>query len=133
MRTLSLPVVLVVLFAATASAQVNGRSVTCGPVSGKTQKDLTNVQTFCEKIIPKQLAVVGAYSMESLLWIKVNRELADAMLRDRLSSENIMRTWMKTWKQISGSAAVSVYVEWQQVEIAKGETTLLSGDVVTFK
>jgi hypothetical protein len=133
MRTRSLTIVLLGFFAATLSAQASGRSTTCGPINGKSQADLANVRTFCDKAIPKDLAVVGAYSMESLLWIKVNRELADAMLRDRLSSENIMRNWMKVWKQISGSAAVTIYVEWQQVEIAKGDTTLLSGDKITFK
>ena len=132
MRVLSLVMLIGGLSAMTASAQINGRSATCGSISGKTQADLANVRTFCEKI-PKELTLVGAYSMESLLWIKVNRELADGMRRDRLSSENIMRHWMKAWKEISGSAAVTIRVEWQEVEIVKGETTLWSGDQITFK
>ena len=44
-----------------------------------------------------------------------------------------MLNWMKAWKQLSGSRAVTVYLEWQEIEIAKGETTLFSGDKVTIR
>ena len=108
----------------------SGSSDTCGPISGKTQKDLENVRTFCEEGIVKG-AAVGAYAMESLLWVKVSREMANAMRSDRLSAEQLVLTWMKGWRQISGHRSVNVYVEWKDVEIAEGDTTVFSGDVVT--
>jgi hypothetical protein len=52
---------------------------------------------------------------------------------DRLSTENIVKNWMRAWKVLSGSQAVTVYVQWQNVDVVKGETSLLSGDVVTIK
>ena len=35
--------------------------------------------------------------------------------------------------QLSESLAVTVFIEWQDVQIAKGETTLFGGDQVTRK
>jgi len=72
-------------------------------------------------------------AMESLLWVKISRELAEVMLRDKLTTEQVVKNWMTAWKKHSGSKAVTVYVEWQDVQIAKGETTLFSGDTVTIK
>jgi hypothetical protein len=123
---------LVVGLASTLSAQVSGKSPTCGEVNGKTAKDRDNVLAFCAKGVPKGL-ISGAIAMESLLWLKVPRATADAMRADRLSTEQLMKVWMTGWKQHSGSKAVTVYVEWQDVEIAKGETTLFSGDRVTIR
>ena len=40
---------------------------------------------------------------------------------------------MAAWKKLSGSLSVTVYVECQDVEIAKGDTTIFSGDKVTVK
>ena len=71
--------------------------------------------------------------MESLLWVKVSRPMAEQMLADRLTSEQVVLNWMRGWKQLSGSSSVTVTVEWEDVQIAKGQTTLFSGDKVTFR
>jgi hypothetical protein len=113
-------------------AQVSGQSPTCGEVNGKTAKDLDNVVAFCAKGIPKG-AVEGAFAMESLLWVKVTRPMADAMRADRLTAEQLVKTWMTGWKIHSGSRTVTVHVEWRDVEVARGQTTLTRGDQVTFK
>ena len=57
--------------------------------------------------------------------------MANAMRSDRLTAEQVVLTWMKLWRQISGHRSVNVYVEWKDVEIAEGDTTVFSGDVVT--
>ena len=115
---------LAVLCAPTVFAQEIGTSPICGPVSGKSKADLAHVLTFCKKGVTDGVAV-GAYAMESLLWIKVPRTVADAFLNDRLTAEQLMRVWMKGWKQEIGRKAVNIYVEWGDVEIARGETTVL--------
>ena len=115
------------------SKPLSGKSETCREAVGKTQKDLDNALAFCKGSIPKDLNVVGVIAMESLLWIKVNRALADAMRADRLTTEQIVKRWMTAWKTHSGSKAVTVFVEWMDVEIAKGDTTIFSGDKVTIK
>ena len=68
--------------------------------------------------------------MGSLLWLKVTRPMA-AEIRgaDSRDVEKVVLVWMKGWKQLSGSESVTVSVEWQDVEIATGQT-LLSGDKV---
>jgi hypothetical protein len=130
---LTLGVVLIALCCApTVFAQETGTSPTCGPVSGKSKADLAHVLSFCTKGVTDGVAV-GAYAMESLLWIKVPKSIADAFLADRLMAEQLMRVWMKGWKQESGLKAVTIYVEWGDVEIARGETTVLSGDKITIK
>ena len=137
MRTLSVTLCLLcVLVASNLSAQaksVSGKSETCRQAVGKTQKDLDNALAFCKSSVPKDLAVQGVIAMESLLWIKVNRALADALRADRLTTEQVVKQWINQWKTLSGSKSVTVYVEWQDVEIAKGETTIFSGDKVTIK
>ena len=128
--------VLGLLLAAPAAAQdsFSGRSPTCGPINGQTQQDLQNVRQFCSAGIPSDLSVEGAYATGSLLWIKIPRSTANIFRAlDSLDSESVMLNWMKAWKQLSGSRAVTVYLEWQEIEIAKGETTLFSGDKVTIR
>jgi hypothetical protein len=104
---------------------------TCGEITGKTQKDAHNVMRFCEAVVPKDLDVQGAYAMEMLLWVKINRDLALAMRTNRLDAEQMLRNWMRAWKTITASKAVTLYIEYGDVEIAKGETTVFSGDKVT--
>ena len=101
MRSFAFCIALIGLLAHVTFAQVSESSSTCGPISEKTQKDLGNVRTFCEKGIPKGVAV-GAYAMESLLWVKVPRKMADQMRADRLRAEQLLRIWMRGRKQHSG-------------------------------
>ena len=114
--------------------QKSGRSKTCGPISGKTGRDLENVKKFCEAI-HKDLAsgIVGSYGAESILWVKISRSLANAMRADRLSTENLVKKWMRRWRKLTGRKAITVYVEWRKVQIAEGATTIFSGDKVTMK
>ena len=67
------------------------------------------------------------------MWVKVSRPVADYMRKDTLTTEQVVKNWMAAWKKHSGSSAVTVHVEWQDVEIAKGQTTILSGDKVTIR
>ena len=59
--------------------------------------------------------------------------VADGLRADRLSTEDIVKTWMFVWKRLSGSPSVTITVKWQNVEIANGTTTIFSGDKVTIK
>lgn len=128
---LMLAVLVIAGFVGTAYAQVEGTSPTCGPINGKTRADLEHERTFCAQGITTG-AVEGAYAMESLLWVKVSEAMARALRADHLRGEQLVKTWMRGWKSVTGSKAVTVTVEWRDVEIAEGETTLLSGDQVTF-
>ena len=134
MRSFMLTVLMVYLWALVVPAPVvaqqsfSGRSETCGPISGQTKQDLQNVQAFC-RAVPEG-AAVGAYAMQSLLWVKVTRAMAEAMRADRLSAEQLVKTWMTGWKSLSGSKAVTIQVEWRDVQIAEGQTTMFSGDRV---
>ena len=64
---------------------------------------------------------------------KVDYEIAQALMVNRLQAEQLVKTWMARWKQLSGSNSVTVTVEWKDTEIAIGETTIFSGDKVTLK
>lgn len=105
---------------------------TCGSLVGDTPQDLQNAQAFCTKAVTEGV-VVGVQAMESLLWVKVNRGFADAMRRDRQSGEQLVRTWMKGWRAVSGRTSLTVHVQWRDVEIAKGDSTIFSGDEVTIR
>ena len=112
-------------------AQASDQTATCGPIAGRTQSDLRNVRQFCAGYVPANRAVVGAYAMSSILRIKVSRPMADQMRADRLTAEQLVKTWMRAWKINSASRSVTITVEWMDVEIAAGQTSVLRGDEVT--
>jgi hypothetical protein len=126
---------LVILFCASpGSAQTfSAKSGTCQEALGRTQKDLNNALAFCQKVVPKEMDIQGVTANDSLVHIKVVRGLANSLMADKLGAEQTVKVWMNTWKNISGSKAVTVFVEWGDVEVAKGQTTILSGDKVTIK
>ena len=105
---------------------------TCGTVIGKTSADEQNVRRFCREGIPEGVAT-GAYATRGLLWIKVSYDMAQAMVSDPLRTEQLIKTWMKGWKKNCGSQVVTIYVEWKDTEIARGETSAFSGDKVTLR
>ena len=111
---------------------LKGQSETCGQVIGQTAKDLRNLQEFCSDYIYKG-AVSGSYAADTLLWIKVPHEMAEVMRIDRLRAEQLVRSWMRGWKNKTGRKAVTVTVEWKDVEIAVGQTSVWSGDEVTIR
>lgn len=106
---------------------------TCGSITGKTRTDLRNVKIFCKQVVPEGGIVVGAYSMRELLWVKVSYEAAKVMQNESLATEQLVKRWMATWKLVCESEVVTIYVEWEDVEIARGQTTAFSGDKVTLR
>ncbi len=111
---------------------ISSRSDNCGPISGQTQEDFQNLKTLCEKGLPEK-GVVSAAAVGEMLWIEVTREIADSIRADHLTAKQLILNWMKIWKTLSGSRSVIVYVLWGEIEIAKGDTTIFSGDVITFQ
>lgn len=105
----------------------------CKTARGSTGKDLNNALAFCRQVVLKEMDIQGVIANDSIVHIKVVRDFANALMADRLSAEQLIIQWMSSWKTISGSSAVAVFVEWNDVEVAKGQTTLLSGDEVTIK
>ena len=75
----------------------------------------------------------SAYAIESLLFLKVPRSIAEIMLRNDLQTERLMLHWMEDWKRISGSAVVTITVEWGEIVIVEGQTTVFRGDVIRFR
>lgn len=115
------------------AAQKSGSSPTCHQIEGKTPTDYERVVKFCSAAIPQALDVQGVIAMDSLMWIKIGRPLANVMLRDRLTTEQIVKNWMKAWRSLTNGQVVTVTVQWQDVDIAVGDTTLFGGDRVTIK
>ena len=131
MSVLALSALLVVaLFSRPTFGQVTGTSATCGPIHGKTAKDVQNLTTFCAQRIARA-SVLEVYAMDSILRLKVSRSVADQMEKDPSRTSKLLQTWTAAWKQISGSNSVTVTVESGYNEMAKGETKILSGDEVT--
>ena len=98
---------------------------------GESSDDLSNLQKFCAAM-PASGVIESVRGMQTLLFVKVGRETVDLLLADRLTTKSIMKMWMTTWKNVTDRQAVTVTLEWRNVEIAEGSTTLFSGDVVTF-
>lgn len=128
-----LPMLVMIMMAGVAEAQAkSAKSPTCVEAVGQTQTDLDRALSFCQQGILKGV-VEGVIAQQSILIVKVPRATADAMLADRLQAEQLVKTWMRGWRFNTKATSVTVTVEWQDVEIAEGQTTLTHGDVVTFR
>ena len=141
-RRLIVAVALVALVSATAYSQTTqlvrttsgaytGRSAHCGEIAGGTREIAQNVALMCEALPDRIFS--GAYAIETLLFLKVSQNMAGIMLRSDLQTERLMLLWMKEWKRITGSAVVTITVEWGDVMIVEGQTTVFRGDVITFR
>lgn len=121
------------LFASGAPQATGGPSPTCHQVEGKTTADYERVLKFCSVAVPPALDIQGVIAMDSLLWIKIGRPLANVMRQDKLSAERVVKNWMTVWRSLTGRPSVRVTVQWQDVDVAVGDTTIFSGDRVTIK
>ena len=108
-------------------------SETCVWAAGPTPTDLANAAGFCNDLISEPGVVVTAYANETLLFLEFNYESAEYLLSHQLQGERLIRVWMNEWKDRTDSTAVTLYVMWGEVQLAKGHTTLLRGDVVDFR
>ncbi len=133
MRQTAIALALVLLSAPMTTAVVSRPSPTCKEAHGATARDLDNALTFCAANIPRDLEIQGVLAMESVLWLKVSQRLADVMRKNDQSTERIVKHWMKEWKTLSGSDAVTVSLELQDVEIARGQASSSGGDRVTVR
>ena len=141
MKILRITVTLATLLASEAVSQgkFTDYSKTCGQIIGQTSQDLKNLKKFCDGIQKSWSEnIEGAYCMQSLLWIKINRELATFMQFRRLDGEQLVRLWIKHWKRATGrDVGVTIHLKWGDIEVAKGNSTysFLSGieDRVTIK
>ncbi|MDP3718821.1 MAG: hypothetical protein Q8T13_13735 [Acidobacteriota bacterium] len=115
-----------------ASEITSGVSKLCGPIDGKTPGDYKSLERFCSEghVLG---TVTSASAMESLLWLQVSRDFADAIRSDTLAGEKLVLNYMRGWRAVTGKASVSVKVQWEGVDIAKGDSTLMSGDKVTIR
>lgn len=130
MKLAFLILVLLTLCSQVALSISSSTSATCGQIYGDSRADLQNLKRFCDAGISEG-AAVGAYAMETLLTMKVSRTLAYQMRADPLGAKQLVLTWMRGWRQMTGSAAVTVYVKWGDVEIAEGDSSLFGSDTVT--
>ena len=102
-------------------------------VVGESSQDADRARRFCRSsvVLPNTVTRIEAY--ETLLWVHVTELLAREMIADTLTAESLVKTWMSAWKRLSGSAAVTVYVMWRNVEVAQGDVALFGGDRVRFR
>lgn len=121
------------LFVVSGAQATRGPSPTCRQVEGQKPADYQRALAFCRTAIPAALEVEGIKAMDTLVWVKISRDLADVLMRDKLTTEQIVKNWMKAWRGLVSSQVVTVTVQWQDVDIAVGDTSIFSGDKVTIK
>ena len=130
MRTVTLAcVVLLATPAVIAQGSITSWSPTCGQISGNTRQDVDRLMTFCESL-PMD-TVARAYATESALLLLVNRPMAEQIRADSPATEQLVRTWMRDWKQLIGSQSVTVTIRWGDIRLARGQTTPSGRDQVT--
>ena len=113
-------------------AVYSAKSATCVEVHGHTPTDRDRALAFCARGVSSG-TVTGVIAMDTLLWLKVTPAIAGAMRQDRVASEQLVKNYLRGWRFHTGRNAVSVYLELGDVELARGETTLLGSDAVTLR
>ena len=106
----------------------------CGPIYGYTVEDITHLRRFCsgwqptepsgarrvEGAIRPGISEPGSWVSDGILTLKVNLAFATELLAgNRLEVEELMRGWMRRWKQASGYEVVSVYVDYRGSTVAE--------------
>ena len=76
--------------------------------------------------------MVGVTADRPLLNVWVTQDLARGLIGDQLQGKQTVLDLMKIWKELSDWEAVVVKIYWNDVQVAKGDTTVMRGDVVTF-
>jgi hypothetical protein len=115
------------------AADLTATSPTCGSVRGSSTKDVQAALTFCAKAIPANGSVVGVRANDDSLRVSVIRQFANEMMADRLSAERLVQVWITGWEQERGVRGAWVHVEWEGVEIARGEPRAGGRSEVTIK
>ena len=113
-------------------AQTTLATKTCGQVSGRAPVDAQHVRSFCAQWVPPAIQVVDAAADGGVLWLNVRRSFANTILSDRLTGEQLLRGWIAKWRGIAATPGGRIIVLLGEIEVAKIETTALSGDKVTF-
>jgi hypothetical protein len=132
MRILTLVcVALVVTQVVIAQGSFSGESPTCGPINGDSLRDLDRLRTFCEAL--PMNTVVSAYATESALLLRVSRSTAEKIRADGPRAEQLVRAWMRDWKQLSGFPSVTITIRLGDIRLARGQTTPLGRDQVTIQ
>ena len=122
---------LVTAQVALAQYSVSGWSQACGgPVSADTEQGLEWVGTFCETV-PKGTAI-GAAAAGSMLWVKVDQATADQLREGGAEAEQMVQTYVKVWRELTGASSVAVAVKWGDLKLAEGRTISSDGNDVTF-
>ena len=95
----------------------------------RARDDLDAARAFCLAFEAGLIEGVTADGVLLDLW--VGPGLATEMLTDEDATRKVVLNLRNGWKAVSYSTSVVVTINWDNVEIAKGDTTVLRGDVVT--
>jgi len=115
------------------SAPTVRASATCGRIEGSTARDADNAEIFCRSWVPAQFKVNAVTADTNRIWISVPQFIATALNADDLMAEQLVRGWMAKWRGQTGESSVIVRVMWGEIELAKGQPTMFSGDEVKLR
>ena len=102
----------------------------CGRIMARDRDDLDAARGFCSFFDSGLMTGVTADGPALSLW--VGEDLARALIADQLKGRQTVLDLMKMWKVLSGVTSLVVTVYWQDVDVVRGDTTVMRGDMVTY-
>ena len=96
----------------------------------RDRDDLQAARSFCSFFDPGLMTGVTADGPVLSLW--VGEDLARGLIDDQLQGRQTVLDVMKMWKELTGATSVVVTVYWKDVQVVKGDTTVMRGDVVSY-
>ena len=71
-------------------------------------------------------------AQESILYVDISRSFYDHMMRDKLTSKELIKLWMRGMRKESGKRSVTVWIYVDKVKVIEGDTLWTGEDKINF-
>ena len=101
----------------------------CGTVTAADEADAEAARSWCNAMPADVIEAVSADGPLLTLWVE--RSMAEQMLGNAATTEEVIHKMMDRWKLETDRLSVVVTIRYGEVRVAVGDTTVGRGDVVT--
>ena len=101
----------------------------CGTVTAADDADAEAARAWCDAMPDGVISAASADGPLLTLWVE--RSMAEQMLGNAATTQEIVLKMMDRWKDAAGLLSVVITIRYGEVRVAVGDTTVGRGDVVT--
>ena len=125
MRTLTFTAISILILILSVQA------LACSQSHGKSEKDKQVAARICE-VFKDNPHILMMSAQESILYVDISRTFYDEMMRDKLTSKELIKVWLRGMRVESGNRAVTVWIYVNKVKVIEGNTSWTGEDKFNF-